>query len=220
MKNKITFNKILLVITGFYLCGTIIQNLFASKTVTFGAVCFTGGTLISWLVFACLDIITEVWGKKTATTIFTLGAVFNIFFSLVGALLDILPGTNGVGVNSLFNLTSGVSLRIAIASPIAFIIGSYVNTLIMHKMKENDAKKTSLTFILRASLSTLIGQLLDNGIFFILAFAPFLKWGAGLFTSWKTVFTLIITITLIEFILETLVAPFTLKVVNKIKGIK
>lgn len=219
MKTKLTINKILLIITGFYLCGTLMQNLFASKTVTLGAICFTGGTLISWLVFACMDIITEVWGKKTAINVFMFGAGLNIFFSIVGALLDLMPGTNGAGVNCMFNLTNGVSLRIAIASPIAFILGNYANTMIMHNMKNADTKNTSLTFMFRASLSTLVGQLIDNGIFFVLAFGPFLKWGGGVFTSWKTVLTLIITITTIEFVLETLIAPITSKIVNRIKSI-
>lgn len=220
MKKKLTINKILLLITGFYLCGTVMQNMFASKTVTLGAICFTGGTLISWLVFACMDIITEIWGKKTAINIFLFGAALNVFFSVVGALLDIMPGTNGAGINCLFNLTNGVSLRIAIASPIAFILGNYANTLIMHSMKNADTKNTSFTFMLRASLSTLAGQLIDNGLFFVLAFGPFLKWGGGLFTSWSTILNLIITITLIEFVLEAIFSPLTSKVVNRIKKLE
>lgn len=41
------------------------QNILAVKTFGNSMIAITtGGTLISWLVFACMDVVTEIWGKK------------------------------------------------------------------------------------------------------------------------------------------------------------
>lgn len=186
------------------------QNLFATKTIIFGAVTITGGTVIAWAVFAMMDIITEVWGKKKAINTFLRGTILVIFFVLIGAIVDLLPGVNGDGVASMFSLTSSVALRIAIASPIAFIIGNYVNTLIMHIMKTKSKDSDSnLGFTIRATLSTLVGQLLDNAIFFILAFSPIISWAHLPFQTWGNVFNLILWITIFETVIEGVFSPLT-----------
>ncbi|MCD7782390.1 MAG: VUT family protein, partial [Firmicutes bacterium] len=59
-------------VTSFFIAGSVLQNILAVKSFgTETTAITTGGTLISWAVFASMDIITEVWGKKRAGTSFT-----------------------------------------------------------------------------------------------------------------------------------------------------
>ena len=85
----------LIIITSFYLAGSVMQNILATKS--FGnefIAITTGGTLISWMVFGCIDVITEVWGKKRAIKTFISGAFLNLFFNAICWIAIVIPGTS------------------------------------------------------------------------------------------------------------------------------
>ena len=95
-----------------------------------------------------------------------MGFLMNFFFVSVCALCDIIPGApywdNDAGFHSIF----GLAPRIAAASFIAFIAGSFVNAYVMSRMKISSKGKN---FSLRAILSTVFGESTDSIIFFPLA---------------------------------------------------
>lgn len=209
-----------------YACGTTLMNIWAGKTYGVGNVIpeswgwttgsmfpiTTGGTIISWLVFACMDIVTEIWGKKTAYKVIFSMAVVNVVFSLIGWLVAYIPPSGTIfdnnmsipgALNLLIGYSGGLTVRMAVASVIAFIIGSYFNTKIFDNMHKKAKKEQSkLSFILRAVVSTVIGQLLDNSIFMILTFAPIHLTMAE--KPWAELFTCIGMTTLLECAIEAL----------------
>ena len=76
-------------------------------------------------------------------------------------------------IQECYTTILGTGWRIVIGSITAFLIGNYVNTQIMHVMRKNSKdENNSLRFMARAVLSTLFGQLIDNGLFYIISFAP------------------------------------------------
>jgi uncharacterized PurR-regulated membrane protein YhhQ (DUF165 family) len=67
----------------------------------------------------------------------------------------------------------GLAPRIAMASFIAFIAGSFTNAYIMSRMKLNSNGKN---FSARAVLSTIFGEGVDSIIFFPLALGGVVPW--------------------------------------------
>lgn len=207
----------LVAITAFYIAGSVLQNILAVKT--FGNELFaitTGGTLISWLVFACMDVITEIWGKERAIKTFIASAIFNLLFNGICWVAILLPGTSDF-IQGSYSLVLGTGWRIAIASITAFLLGNYINTLIMYIMRvksknENDSKG----FMLRAVLSTLLGQLVDNGLFYLLAFAPIGITGT-IENPWSLIGQLVLFTTGIETLVEAIVSPLTAKFVKYLR---
>ena len=90
----------------------------------------------------------------------------NFFFVILGAVCDWIPGApywhNDAGFHAVF----GLAPRIAFASFIAFLVGSFVNAYVMSKMKIHDQGRH---FSARAILSTVFGESCDSLIFFPLA---------------------------------------------------
>lgn len=219
MENKKLINW-LIVITAFYVTGSVLQNILAVKT--FGNILFavtTGGTLISWLVFACMDVITEVYGKKRAILTFTGSALLNICFNIVCWIAIAIPGTNDF-VGSAYSTVLGTGWRIAIGSIIAFLLGNYINTQIMYLMKKHSKNPDkSLGFIGRAITSTFFGQLVDNGLFYLISFAPLGITGT-VENSWQMIGTLVLCTTILETLIESVVSPLTAKFVRYLKNLQ
>ena len=66
-----------------------------------------------------------------------------------------------------FNFVFGMAPRIAIASLLAFLAGSFINAYVMSRMKIASGGKH---FSMRAIFSTVLGESADSLIFFPLAF--------------------------------------------------
>ncbi len=211
---------IFLIIVSFYMVGSIMQNILAVKT--FGNETFavtTGGTIIAWAVFMSMDIITEIWGKKKSILCFWISALISLFFTAIAWICIVIPGNNAF-VGSAYEVVLGTGWRIAIASIIAFILGNYVNTWIMYLMRVNSKdSRDSKGFIARAILSSLLGQLVDNIIFDVLAFAP-IGIASTIEQPWLTLLQIIGFTTLIEVGVEAIISPLTAFFVAKLKELK
>jgi len=100
----------------------------------------------------------------------------------------------------------GSTARISIASNIAYIIGSLINSKVMVDLK----KKFDKYLFFRAISSTVAGQLVDNTVFMTLAFAFVLPPMA--------IVTMVIGGTIIETVYEIIVYPVTRFVIKKMKA--
>lgn len=211
------YNTYMTFVVIFYAMGSLIINLMAIRT--FGKYdgfrpilqVTTAGSLISWLVFAAIDIITEVCGKKKAIQTFWMVGILNVVLTLVAAFACLIPGTPGT--NDAYVTVFGFNWGIALASITAFILGNYANTIIMYVMKTRASDpKSGKGFTLRVIVSTTVGQFIDNAFFYILALAP--GFGIGGLSSefvrcanWGLLFEMVGFTTLIELGVEVLFSP-------------
>ncbi len=103
----------------------IAANVLETKQIAVGTISLTGGLIVFPISYIINDCICEVWGYQKARLLIWLGFVMNFFFVLVGALCDAIPGasywTNDEGFHAIF----GLAPRIAIASFVAFLCGSF-----------------------------------------------------------------------------------------------
>ena len=167
MNNKDNKVSVLFMLFGILFCVCLIAaNVLETKQIAFGSISLTGGLIVFPVSYIINDCVCEVWGyKKTRMLIWT-GFAMNFFFVMLGAICDMIPGapywTNDEGFHAVF----GLAPRIAFASFLAFICGSFVNAYVMSKMKLSSGGKN---FSLRAVVSTIFGESVDSIIFFPLA---------------------------------------------------
>lgn len=211
MKINKSYRMILIVLFCF-LMGSVMQNILVVKTFQFYGLPILGaGIILTWFVFACSDILTECMGEKFAFRACLGGAGINLLWSLITWIAISIKGDNDY-VAECYALVLGSSLRITLASAIAYIGGSYLNNHIMDRLHKKHGEKK---YYLRAILSTAVGQLFDDYVFWFLAFAPF-GWSA-LEKSWGMILFLPILSAVAETVIEAVITPVSKKVAFAIK---
>ena len=167
MNNKDNQVSVLFMLFSILFCVCLIAaNVLETKQIAFGSISLTGGLIVFPVSYIINDCVCEVWGYKKTRMLIWIGFAMNFFFVTFGAICDVIPGapywTNNDGFHQIF----GLAPRIAFASFLAFICGSFVNAYIMSKMKLSSGGKN---FSLRAVVSTIFGESVDSIIFFPLA---------------------------------------------------
>ncbi len=179
-------------------------NLFALKQFSVGPAHFTGALLVFPLSYIINDVVSEVWGFRRARMLIWMAFGMNFLFVLLGALVDVLPG-EGVNVDA-FHSIFGLAPRVAVASFLAFLVGSFVNAMVMSKMK---VRTQGSRFALRAVVSTLAGEACDSVIFFPIALAGLVPWSMmPQFVLWQVG---------LKTLYELLILPVTVRVVRLVK---
>lgn len=187
----------------------ITANVLETKQISLGVFNITGGLIVFPVSYIINDCVCEVWGYRKARLLIWLGFAMNFLFVLFGAIADAIPGApywhNDEGFHAIF----GLAPRIAAASFVAFLVGSFVNAYVMSRMKINSDGRN---FSLRAILSTIFGEGADSLIFFPLALYGVVP------TSELPIF--IVTQVVLKTLYEVVVLPLTIYVVKKTKQIE
>ena len=158
----------------FMACGLlfttclIVANIVEQKLISIGPIEATAGLLIFPVSYIVNDIIAEVWGYRKARLIIWYGFLMNFLAVVIFRLSIIVPGSENFTHQDAFQLVLGNTERISLASFIAFLIGSFLNAMVMSKMK---LLQKGRNFSLRAVVSTLVGEGADSLVFFTIAFA-------------------------------------------------
>ena len=193
--------------TLFCVC-LITANVLETKQVSIGLfnLSITGGLIVFPISYIINDCVCEVWGYGKARLLIWLGFAMNFLFVAFGALCDVLPAApywhNEEGFHAIF----GLAPRIALASFLAFLVGSFVNAYVMSRMKISSGGKN---FSARAIMSTVYGETADSIIFFPLAL------GGVVPTNELPV--LIISQVVLKTLYEIVILPVTIRVVKATK---
>lgn len=190
--------------TLFTVC-LIASNLFAMKQFHVGIVSFTGALLVFPISYIINDVVSEVWGMRRAKILIWSAFCFDLLFVLLAALVDIFPGESG-SMEGSFHEVFGLAPRIAIASLLAFLVGSFINAHVMVKMHRRDGGKR---FVLRAVMSSLAGEACDSVIFFPIALGGIVPWKVmPFFVLWQVV---------LKTCYEIVILPVTIRVVRWVR---
>ncbi len=169
MDNKKQTVSVLFMLFSILFCVCLIAaNVLETKQIAFGPISLTGGLIVFPVSYIINDCVCEVWGFRKARLLIWTGFAMNFLFVALGALCDMIPGAPYWDNDAGFHAVFGLAPRIAIASFIAFIVGSFINAYVMSRMKIRDGGKR---FSARAILSTIAGETCDSVIFFPLALA-------------------------------------------------
>ena len=126
----------------------------------------TAGVIVFPVSYILNDCIAEVWGFRKARLIIWMGFLMNFFVVALGGIACALPAAVE-GSDEAFKQVFAFAPQVAIASLLAFIIGSFLNAMVMSKMK---IASSGRFFWLRAIVSSIAGDLLDSLIFIPIAF--------------------------------------------------
>ena len=193
-------------ITALFVTVLLISNVASTKIVDFGLFTFDGGTLLFPLSYIFGDILTEVYGyarsRKVIWTGFTAALVMSVTFMVVGAL----PAAPEWTYQEAYDQILGLTPRIVMASLIAYMVGEFSNSFILAKLK---VATQGRQLWMRTISSTLVGQVLDTGLFIAIAF-----W--GLFPI-SLMITLIVSNYIFKCGVEILFTPITYGITNWLK---
>ncbi|MGY8904797.1 MAG: queuosine precursor transporter [Burkholderiales bacterium] len=174
-----------------------------------GPVTFGAGVLFFPISYLFGDILTEVYGYGPGRRVVWAGFAALAFASLMAAVVVALPAAPSEFMRTYQGQLEGVfgnAWRIALASMLAFWCGSFANSYVMAKMKLMTGGRWLWS---RTIGSTVVGELIDSGLFYFVAF----------YGIWKT--SDIIAVTLAQYLLKTLwevaATPLTYVVVGYLK---
>jgi len=204
--------KYLDVVASFFVSILVISNIAsAAKIVDLGIslfsipLVFDGGTILFPLAYVLGDVLTEVYGFKTARRVILTGFVALALTTVVFFVLGKLPPEAGwvmeTGGNTAFNaILGGISYGgIVLASLSAYLVGELSNAIILSKLK---VKMKGKMLWVRTIGSTMVGEFLDTAIFVLIACV------AKVF-NWEIFWSLVLTNYILKCGIEVIVTPFT-----------
>ncbi len=205
-------------ITAVFVTSLILSNIIAVKLIAVGPFFLPAAILIFPISYIFGDILTEVYGYGRARRVIWTGFGCNLLAVLVIWLsiqLSPAPFWKLGGLESpqasqqAYQAIFGFTLRILAASFVAYLVGEFLNSFVLAKMK---IATQGRHLWLRTIGSTVVGQLADSGIFITLAFLGTVPFGA--------LGELVVTQWLVKSAYEVLVTPFTYMVVNYLKRVE
>lgn len=152
----------------FILCY-VVSNLMAVKVVGFfGLFYFDAGTITFPLAYMLGDVLTEIWGYKTARKTIILAFLCNIFVVLCTQIGVWLPSPDYLDpIASAYDTVYTYVPRIVIASLTGFLLGELSNAWIMEKIKK---KMNGRHLWVRTIGSSIVGYIFDTVPFVLIAF--------------------------------------------------
>ena len=165
LKDRLLAERIYLVLAALFITALVVSNLIFQKFFYldfFGIYTFkiSVGILPYPITFLITDIVSEVYGKKKANQMVTIG-IFASFFSLLIVLLaDAAPAMVDSPINDeLFTKVFGATAVAVFASMMAYLLAQYFDIQIFHFWKRVTKGKH---LWLRNNFSTFMSQFVDT----------------------------------------------------------
>ena len=172
-------------------------------TLTFGA-----GIMFFPISFIFGDILTEVYGYAASRRVIWAGFVGLAFASLMAWVIVTLPPAPEWHDQAAYQSVFGSTGRIALASLVAFVVGEFVNSFVLAKMKILTQGRWLWS---RTIGSTIFGEAVDSILFFPLAF-----YGSGEFPDAMLPKIIVAQFTA-KVLVEIAFTPFMYKIVAFLK---
>jgi queuosine precursor transporter len=154
----------------------LVVNIISQKIVPIGNnnnIMLTAGDFVFPITYTLSIILTEVYGYTMSRRIIWSAFICNLFVTAVILFAVALPAASSWQEQEQYATILGRTPRLLAASFGAFLIGEFIGTYILAKMKIFTSGKY-LWF--RAISATSIGQLIDSITFTVIAFASIISW--------------------------------------------
>ncbi len=166
--SEIAQRKVLVALT-IYLASLFAANTLGLKIAPFIFDLHVSVAIFSFpFVFLMTDVIGEVYGKKLARFFVRCGFIATALFLTYSLISIALPWAEaGMWAKDSYEQIFGVSIRIAIASLVAFAVAEFQDVYAFFLVR---AKIGARFFWLRSLISNIWSQFLDSALFMVIAF--------------------------------------------------
>lgn len=163
-------------LVALYVFGVMVAELMGAKTFplfTVGSWHLTASVAVFVfpLLFTVTDVIVEVHGRLRARSVVFSGIIMVALLALFELLaVHITPSARFAGKEAAYDAIFGASLRIAVASLVAFAASELLDVLVFARLRQ---ALHGRGLWLRNNVSNFVSQLADSAIFLTLAFYAF-----------------------------------------------
>lgn len=205
-------------ITAVFVTTLVTSNIIAVKVVYIAGLYLPAAVILFPIAYIFGDVLTEVYGYARARQVIWTGFFCNLLaviaIWIAGQLpaapfWSLAPFTTPQAAQQAYQAILGFTPRLLAASFIAYLIGEFLNSIVLAKLKV----KTNGRFLwVRTIGSTIIGQGADSAVFITIAFGgifPTGDLGRAILSQW-----------LFKVVYETLATPLTYWVVNTLKRVE
>lgn len=193
-------------ITAAFITTLITANIIAVKLISLFGFYVPSAIVIFPISYIFGDVLTEVYGYRLTKFVIWLGFACNLLVVIAIGFAQILPAAPFWKDQAAYEVILGYTPRLLAASFIAYLIGEFVNSYILARLK---ILTKGRWLWLRTISSTLVGQGLDSTIFMLIAFIGIIP-ATGLFSA-------IVAQWLLKSTYEVVATPFTYVVTNFLK---
>ena len=158
-----------MVVTALFVTSYLVSNVMAVKVISlFGLFYFDAGTIVFPFAYMLGDVLTEIWGYRTARKVIWLTFICNIIMVLCTQIGVWLPSPDYLDetANAYNHIFSYVP-RIVVASLTGFLLGELSNAWLMEKIKKITGNKR---LWVRTIGSSAVAYLFDSLPFVLIAF--------------------------------------------------
>ena len=168
-KNRTDVVTPYVIVTVLFVMCYVVSNLMAVKVIGFfGLFYFDAGTITVPLAYMLGDVLTEIWGYKTARKTIILAFLCNIFVVVCTQIGVWLPSPDYLDpIANAYDTVFNYVPRIILGSLTGFLLGELSNAWLMDKIK-NKTKGRHLW--VRTIGSSIVGYLFDTVPFVLIAF--------------------------------------------------
>lgn len=158
-----------MIVTALFVTSYLVSNVMAVKVISlFGLFYFDAGTIVFPFAYMLGDVLTEIWGFRTARKIIWLTFACNIIMVLCTQIGVWLPSPDYLDATAnAYNHIFSYVPRIVIASLTGFLLGEISNAWLMEKIKERTKGKR---LWVRTIGSSAVAYLFDSLPFVLIAF--------------------------------------------------
>ena len=170
LKNRETDNMSLIVVTALFVTSYLVSNVMAVKVIgLFDLLYFDAGTITFPFAYMLGDVLTEIWGYRTARKAIILTLFCNILMVICTQIGVWLPSPDYLDATaSAYNTIFAYVPRIVIASLTGFLLGELSNAWVMDRIKRKTKGKH---LWVRTIGSSMVGYVFDSVPFVLIAFA-------------------------------------------------
>lgn len=166
---QINSHTALMVVTSLFVTSYLVSNVMAVKVIRlFGLFYFDAGTITFPFAYMLGDVLTEIWGYRTARKVIWMTFVCNILMVVCTQIGVWLPSPNYLAETAnAYNHIFTYVPRIVVASLTGFLLGELSNSWLMEKIKEKTKGKQ---LWVRTIGSSAVAYLFDSLPFVLIAF--------------------------------------------------
>ena len=192
-----------------FVFSLLVANTLAVKIISIGVFTLPAGIIIFPIAYIFGDVLTEVYGFEKTRSVIWWGFGCLLAMAAFYWFATLLPPAPFWKDQEAFARLFGFVPRLAVSSLIAYLIGEFLNSVVLSRIKIATGGKH---FWLRAIASTIVGQGADSTVF---NFAAFL----GVFAFHDVVF-IAFSGWVLKSLYEVLALPITYPVVRWVKRVE